>query len=307
MCSSEGRFSGPGLVSVRRKLDAAPRSTTQELPASMPTCPNCGAAATDSGPFCQICGQHEPARLTIRGFFSHAFARTFSLDRGYLRTFVALSKSPGTVAKDFVEGRRAWYTNPLTYWLIAASAQLLALWSVQDTYLLFLEGSMRTSLEAQGESGVRALEQYQLLFQTEDPVPILSRLFLGAIKAAYSYMGVLFAMALAVFLNLFLRKRTGGYNTAEQLVFALYVIGHWALITSIIMPVTIRISPVLHGTIGTLGYFIVVVVASLDFHQEGAKGGLLSVLAMILAFAVFMVLIIVAVLVSLTYNVVQLN
>lgn len=271
----------------------------------MPTCPNCGASTT--GRFCQDCGQQELVRLTMGGFLAHAFSRLFSLDRGYLRTFVGLMKAPGLVAKNYVEGRRIWYTNPLTYWLIAATFQLLGLWTVNDQYTAYLERTMAYSMEAQGEVGAQAMDQYRELFQTEDPIPIIARVLVRAVKAAYSYMGVLFAMALAGFLHLFLRQRKGGYNIAEQLVFSLYIIGHWALITALLLPITMRISPTLHAVIGTLGYFVMVYVGSLDFHGQGRRGGLLSVVSLLLGFVVYLAMMMVVMFGSIFYEVLQVS
>ncbi len=102
------------------------------------TCENCGTPRPDA--FCPTCGQPKPVRLTLRTFVSHISTHFLSLDRGVLRTMVALFKSPGQVALDFVDGRRIWYTNPLTYWIIAATLQLLALWTVQDAYLVYPGG-----------------------------------------------------------------------------------------------------------------------------------------------------------------------
>ncbi len=269
----------------------------------MRTCPNCGATTT--GRFCQDCGQPELVRLTMGGFLAHAFSRIFSLDRGYLHTFIGLMRAPGVVARDYVDGRRVWYTNPLTYWLIAATFQLLALWTVNDQYTAYLERTMAYSMEAQGEVGARAMDQYRELFQTDDPVPIIARVLVRSVKAAYSYMSVFLALALAVLLKLFHRKRSGGHYTAEQLVFSLYMIGHWALITAFLLPITMRISPALHGVIGTLGYFVMVYVGSLDFHRQGRRGALVGVAALALAFVAYLVVLMFIMFGSIAYEIAQ--
>ncbi|NNE71231.1 MAG: DUF3667 domain-containing protein, partial [Rhodothermales bacterium] len=70
-----------------------------------PLCPNCDTPRL--GPHCQECGQKDVGRLTLKGFFQTGLARAFSMDRGYLRTFVGLMKRPGHVAREYVDGRRA--------------------------------------------------------------------------------------------------------------------------------------------------------------------------------------------------------
>ena len=123
-------------------------------------------------------------------------------------------------------------------------------------------------------------------------MPVLAQIFNRAVRAAYTYLGVFFAFALALCLRFLLRTPGNERNLAEQLVFALYVIGHWAIVTAVILPVTFRISPALHGTIGTAGYLVIAAWASLEFHEQGLKGGLLSTLAMLLAFLAYMVVMI---------------
>lgn len=252
-----------------------------------PLCPNC--ATPRLGPYCQECGQKAAGRLTLKGFFQTGFARAFSMDRGYLRTFVGLMKRPGEVAREYVDGRRARYTNPLTYWLIAATFQLIALWLVNDIYHEALQESIRMPMEQQADGGAAALERYKVAFGSDDPVPVIASILVKAMRAAYSYLGVFFALALAFFLNLFLRKKSGGENLAEQLVFALYMIGHWALLTAFILPFSIRISTTLHGVIGIIGYFVIVFVGSLQFHQRGYKAALASGLSLLLAFLIYLV------------------
>ncbi|MBO6576044.1 MAG: hypothetical protein JJ896_09650 [Rhodothermales bacterium] len=113
---------------------------------------------------------------------------------------------------------------------------------------------------------------------------------LRSVTAAYSYMGLFFAFAMAGLLSLFMRKNRGGFNLAEQFVFSLFVIGHWTLFTGLILPITFRISPILHSTIGIGGYFVLFAVASLGFHQEGAKGVLKTSLCLAIAFLAYFII-----------------
>jgi uncharacterized protein DUF3667 len=250
---------------------------------SPPICPNCGAARL--GPYCQNCGQPEPVRLTIRGFLTHLAGRFFSLDRGVLRTAVALFKSPGHVSLEFVEGRRIWYTNPLAYWLIAATLQLVALWSIQDAYVGYLISQMQASLGDQPE----AIELYAKLFKVDDPIPVLAQITADAVRAAYTYLGIFLAVAFALAMRLFVNTPSSRFNVAEHLVFALYTVAHWSIITAFLLPLTFRISPTLHATIGTTGYLIMSFWGSLEFHQAGWRGGVRTALSMAAAFLVYMV------------------
>ncbi|MBO6576045.1 MAG: DUF3667 domain-containing protein [Rhodothermales bacterium] len=118
-------------------------------------CPNCDTRL--EGAFCHTCGQPDTGRLTMRGFFQYAASRMFSMDRGFLLTLVGMFREPGDVPRRFVEGKRAWYTNPLSYWLIAAAVQLLALNLIEDGYLAYLQNQLRSQMETMGDMGAESL------------------------------------------------------------------------------------------------------------------------------------------------------
>ncbi|MDT0632476.1 DUF3667 domain-containing protein [Rubrivirga sp. S365] len=110
-------------------------------------CPNCGEAR--AGRFCAGCGQRElGGRLTLRGLWREFSSRVFNLDRGLLHTVTSLARSPGSVPRDYVEGRRRTYTNPLSFFLLATALSLL-MYGLYDDALLDVSAS---SSFAQGYS-----------------------------------------------------------------------------------------------------------------------------------------------------------
>ncbi len=143
---------------------------------------------------------------------------------------------------------------------------------------------MRSSMETQPE----ALALYAQLFKLEDPIPLLASITHSAVRAGYTYLGIFLALAFAVGLRFLVKSPDRQFNIAEQLVFAMYTTAHWSVITAVLLPITFRISPTLHATIGTTGYLIITAWSSLDFHQAGARGAFRTVLAMICAFVAYL-------------------
>ena len=119
---------------------AADRPASPEV-AAPDACLNCGAERL--GDYCHVCGQHHlEGRLTMRLLWSEFAQRLFKLERGFGRTFVGLSRSPGGLARSYVAGHRRPLVNPLSYFLLGTAASLF----------LFQEAEFREVMEA----GVKA-------------------------------------------------------------------------------------------------------------------------------------------------------
>ena len=83
-------------------------------------CKNCNASF--EGKFCSNCGQ--PAsihRLTIRHFLHELFHAMTHADKGFLLLARELLIRPGYVAREYVDGKRKKYFNPLSFLVITAA------------------------------------------------------------------------------------------------------------------------------------------------------------------------------------------
>lgn len=89
------------------------------------TCKNCSSAIT--GNFCSNCGQKgEVHRITIKHVihdFLHAFTHA---DKGFLLLVKDLLIKPGIVVKEYIEGKRKKYFNPLSFLVICAALHFYA-------------------------------------------------------------------------------------------------------------------------------------------------------------------------------------
>ena len=81
-------------------------------------CAGCGA--TIEGSYCSVCGQRRVGRITFRRVFSQA-ASNLTIDSAFLRTLIGMTTHPGRVAREYVEGRRKAYMNPLKYTFVIAT------------------------------------------------------------------------------------------------------------------------------------------------------------------------------------------
>ena len=81
-------------------------------------CSNCDELLI--GAFCSSCGQKatRSRRLDVRLLFDDLIGKALNLDSSLLRTFVGLTFRPGSVCREYVNGKRTLYTNPVTYLLL---------------------------------------------------------------------------------------------------------------------------------------------------------------------------------------------
>lgn len=81
-------------------------------------CLNCGRELSLEDNFCRTCGQvNDTKRLSIKQYFSEYLSGFFEFDNRFLRTVVPLLIKPGTVSKNYVNGRRIYYANPFQLYL----------------------------------------------------------------------------------------------------------------------------------------------------------------------------------------------
>jgi hypothetical protein len=118
--------------------EPAPRAATAPAPPTSDTresspnvldpaeCPDCGGPIPER--FCGRCGERrpEPGGLRLRHVAGELVEQLTSLDFRIVRTLWALFRRPGSLTRDFVAGRRARYTRPLTLYVLVSGAFFLA-------------------------------------------------------------------------------------------------------------------------------------------------------------------------------------
>ena len=83
-------------------------------------CKNCDAPLT--GKFCVNCGQIADIHRISMGYVSHEFLHAVThADRGFLLLIKKLFLYPGVVAKEYIDGKRKKYFNPLSFIVITSA------------------------------------------------------------------------------------------------------------------------------------------------------------------------------------------
>lgn len=91
------------------------------------TCLNCGTAL-HGGTYCGNCGQRNVhARLTFRDLIEDVKVQLLEWDLPWLRTLQAMLLHPGQACREYIEGKRARYVNPLKYLLYLMTVGLIVL------------------------------------------------------------------------------------------------------------------------------------------------------------------------------------
>src|SRR5580693_2161553 len=86
-------------------------------------CANCDANLASGQDYCAVCGQeHISERLTLREIARDLIHALFHVDRSVLSLLRMLLLRPGTVALDYVRGKRKRYFGPFAFLLVVVAA-----------------------------------------------------------------------------------------------------------------------------------------------------------------------------------------
>lgn len=81
-------------------------------------CLNCGYPFFGNEIYCPECGQkNNNERINFGSFLKEVFNGFTSWDAKFWKTLFPLLTKPGKVSKDYIEGKRARYTNPFRFYL----------------------------------------------------------------------------------------------------------------------------------------------------------------------------------------------
>lgn len=194
-------------------------------------CANCGATMTAA--FCQACGQaaERSQRLQVSEIVADFFAKLINVDSCFMRTFVGLSARPGVVCREYTDGKRIRYSNPVGYML------LVTVVSVLTTRLVRIAAGLQAD----------ALDQFTERWGAQ--------------------LGLVLCVPTALLLWKVFRRLE--FNLAENYVFAIYVLAQCAWLEVAFLP--FMLTPSITDAamcvcfIGMIGYFV---YAARQFYQE---------------------------------------
>jgi hypothetical protein len=220
----------------------------------------------------------EAPRLTMGLVLRGVVERFFDVEKGWLRTVRELTLGPGAMIRRYVQGDRKVYANPFAYLVVGTAVNIMAQKVVgfQERMVATTSGST-TDSPLQMEFANRFTE---LIFQ----------------NALYVSIGMLVPLALLV--RLFFRR--SGYNLAECLVFALYSVGHLALLGFVLVPLYMLLPPsaAIQGIVGLTVALIYTVYVARGFFRGGFFAvAIKTCVAYVMAYIAFFLVMMVGVLV----------
>ena len=84
-------------------------------------CRNCGHLLDVSDKFCPNCGQaNSTKKLVLKDFLDEFLSSVLNYDSKLLQTLSTMLVRPGTITKDYINGKRVSYTNPFRFLLSLA-------------------------------------------------------------------------------------------------------------------------------------------------------------------------------------------
>jgi hypothetical protein len=171
-------------------------------------CKNCDAEIT--GKFCANCGQKaELHRITVKHVLHDLFHAFTHADKGVLLLTKQLFTRPGIVAKEYIQGRRKKYFNPLSFLVLTMA---LSAWlSYKSGYF----EAMSTQPRGARKSGISNVIKVD---------PKMARQANKTNIEDHKIVGLVLITPLIAFLSWILFRRSG-YTYAENFVLAAFIFG----------------------------------------------------------------------------------
>lgn len=188
----------------------------------MSNCINCDNTLTEGQKFCPQCGQRaDLKRLHLHEIWHDLIHYFTHADKGIFQLLKALTIQTGTVAREFVGGKRKKYFPPLNFFLIVA-----ALYVFMNSVFTHNTTSVKSKTNQTIYSKQTTVPAYNIDQQTK--MVSVNRFF-----SKYANFVAMFA-APFISLLLWLVLLKGPYNYTEHLVANLYLIGFTNLVRCII-------------------------------------------------------------------------
>lgn len=170
------------------------------------TCPNCDSPNIATK-FCPSCGQQSNLHRLSVGHLMHELNHAIThTDKGFLFLIKDLVLRPGYVAKDYIEGKRKKYFNPLTFLVITSAI---------SAYLSYKAGYYQAFITPNSKMHPVHLESMQLAVENSK---LFELILIFPLMAIFSWL-------------LFKRKQ---YNLAENAVLSSFILGEMNLVKALI-------------------------------------------------------------------------
>lgn len=186
----------------------------------MNNCLNCNQPLHERQNFCSNCGQKTALhRLNLHDIWHDVVHYFTHADKGIFQLLKALATETGTVAREFVSGKRKKYFPPLNFFLIVAA-------------LYVFMGSVipNNSARASKQNSINTYQKNKTSKESASDYSVtVKQANVGRFFKKYSNFVAMFA-APYISLIIWLILLRGAYNFTEHLVANLYLIGFTNLV-----------------------------------------------------------------------------
>jgi hypothetical protein len=224
-----------GSAGVRRTRDAGHHAASEtrvesERDTATAVCENCRTPLT--GAFCAACGQSRRSPIvTLPAFASHVMGELARLDSRLIRSVGALLFRPGHLTREYLDGRRVRYTQPVQLYLAAAA--IFFLMNVYRPFIWIDTERLRVVGELPGMIISSEVVRARLLAFPSDATTyeLFSVRFAGAVNG---FLPVLLIGSVVLFSGiLHLTNRRQEPRFLPHAVFALHWIAFFLLVTAV--------------------------------------------------------------------------
>lgn len=195
------------------------RDTFILSPIPFMNCVNCGKAAQEN--YCPNCGQPLAVkRITLREGWSDFWSKVYGFDGLFTRTLWDLTRRPGVVARQYINGNRVKYYGPIGYFFLMITIFLLVVGMLDINLLDFISQKRNVYSSVTGiEGGDNKLTAFIIDFVSQN---IRAMAFLNIPFQAFAAR-VLF--------------KKSGLNFVENMVVPFYFMGHlyWLTLLSVLL------------------------------------------------------------------------
>lgn len=202
-------------------------------------CKNCNSNVPDDFAYCPYCGQRtNVSRLNFKQSVQDIWVAFSNADKGVMLLIKELVYKPGSVARDYIAGRRRTYLNPFSYLAIMVAIALYFILRFENVGLDY------------SQMGADDAEMLRFSFK-------YFNLFILLMCPIYAF---------AIWISFWGNR----YNYLENLALSAYLSGQTmlfyvlALILFVIFPSTMNVLGVFIGFLITIWY----VIAILQFYQK---------------------------------------
>lgn len=226
---------------------------------AMTTCKNCDAPV--EGRYCSNCSQRADTHRFNLYHFGHEFLHALThTDKGILFLIRELFYRPGHVAREYNNGRRKKYFNPITFLLIIIAVNVYAIRSTNFYGAFVKKMSEYTQAIAQQSA------------ETRDEMDRISKDLEGDMKKRIEIandhsklINFLFIPILSFLTWLFFKK--SGNNYAENIVFNILVTGQATLLFLLLCIIPFLMKPSLVVLVFYSYFILSIIYYLIAYHQ----------------------------------------